>query len=294
MTLTSLTVVSEIFSLLLSNRINIFIINVYFCRRYFGSEISFFKSLYTILSVFGTVCRMRSAFGIPKAQDKSKNSRFRHNVSGLIPWEYCAECLPSLLDGKPRLSFFGLLILAQIRQPFFCLLEPNFLIRNIMKKGFTLIELLVVVLIIAILSTVALPQYTKAVEKSRISTAKLLIKRLADEDVLCQLEQADNCKREVNGASEIKDTLLARAFGEENVFWDDDIEAAQMGWWTIRFSSGPLQLLSKSDVYMFECGSSGDIREMAQQCYCSDSFAQSDFCEKLGLGNYKTFSLWDW
>ncbi|WP_424244778.1 type IV pilus assembly protein PilE [Elusimicrobium posterum] len=49
-----------------------------------------------------------------------------------------------------------------------------------MKKGFTLIELLVVVLIIGILASIALPQYTKAVEKSRTAEALIMLKNITD------------------------------------------------------------------------------------------------------------------
>ncbi len=60
------------------------------------------------------------------------------------------------------------------------------------KKAFTLIELLVVVLIIGILAAVAVPQYQKAVEKSRATEALTLLKALRDQQQLCLLEHGQD------------------------------------------------------------------------------------------------------
>ena len=48
------------------------------------------------------------------------------------------------------------------------------------KSGFTLVEVLVVVVIVAILSSIALPKYTRSIERARATEAMALVKNLDD------------------------------------------------------------------------------------------------------------------
>ncbi|MBP5403645.1 MAG: type II secretion system protein [Elusimicrobiaceae bacterium] len=67
----------------------------------------------------------------------------------------------------------------------------------ITRRGFTLMELLVVVLIIGILAAVAVPQYKKAVEKSKVMRDFTLLRSLADARRLYELENGTvNCNLE--------------------------------------------------------------------------------------------------
>ena len=59
------------------------------------------------------------------------------------------------------------------------------------NKAFTLIELLVVVLIIGILAAIAVPQYQKAVEKSRVTQALAFMKTLYQEQQIYFLANGD-------------------------------------------------------------------------------------------------------
>lgn len=86
------------------------------------------------------------------------------------------------------------------------------------KQGFTLIELLVVVLIIGILSSVALPQYTKAVEKSRAAEALPMLKTLREQQALCFLSHGEvpECMQGNEGGDNLFSMADITLHGETN------------------------------------------------------------------------------
>ena len=156
------------------------------------------------------------------------------------------------------------------------------------NHAFTLIELLVVVLIIGILAAIALPQYEKAVEKSRATQALVLLKAL---------DQAQKTYYMANGR-------YSNDFAELDVSipWSGTETQVSNDYWKIRlfdyFSpdsnyqanriyanrlSGPYANCGFVIVY--------DVPEWRNQIVCTepkDRTNSGDFCEKLFAGTKLT------
>ena len=171
------------------------------------------------------------------------------------------------------------------------------------KQAFTLIELLVVVLIIGILAAVALPQYQKAVEKSRSAQALTLLKSVLS---------ATNAYHLANGSwpSSFDElavdipwtggTKIYNVAGDvrSNADWSLQLENQTIGYNSIIVGrlTGPyagagfmVQLAHTNDVYKNTLGEIVCV-ESAVLGYAK---GEGDFCQKIMKGTY-SFHLGSW
>lgn len=145
-------------------------------------------------------------------------------------------------------------------------------------KGFTLIELLVVVLIIGILSSLALPQYTRAVWKARTAPLRL---------ALAEVKRAEQEYKLANG--EMPSSVAAMAdflempqrpdgsFGRGNFKVGLSNDSYSVHYLTALFSEGPYA--GSGLAYVYYSRALSGITDCVI-CYENTS-KQGAFCEKL-------------
>ena len=168
------------------------------------------------------------------------------------------------------------------------------------KSAFTLIELLVVVLIIGILAAIALPQYQKAVEKSKATQALVLLKSVADAQQSYYMANGSYARKfdeltvdipwteDTNwGTAGISDTLANKEWSIQ-LWGGGDSFGVYTGQLTGKYRGGGF-------VYYLGVGPSlGNTPQ--QQILCAERRSNGvifeggngDYCKKIFQGTYKT------
>lgn len=129
--------------------------------------------------------------------------------------------------------------------------------------GFTLIELLVVVLIIGILAAIALPQYQKAVAKTRLSNMKNLLATIARAEEIYYMEHGKYAEYVAFGKSKL-DIDLSQCHSS----WDDNFYCDDYFW--ISPIDGNGQQDSQQHITAYYCP--GNVKNSAGIRKCQTSY----------------------
>lgn len=144
-------------------------------------------------------------------------------------------------------------------------------------RGFTLIELLVVVLIIGILAAVAVPQYQKAVEKSRFAEAFANLKTIAQAQHACSLSKGERCSLEELDIEIGTPTPPGHRDGNETQnFWyyQTDIEGEALASAEYRKAGVCLCYLETGEVVLTQDWEAGDQADCHNQGPVTKDYAQ--------------------
>ena len=165
-----------------------------------------------------------------------------------------------------------------------------------MKKGFTLIELLVVVLIIGILSAVALPQYQKAVLKTKIQSLMPILKAVVNAEELYYLENGSYALKLKDLAIDLPNVSYANEYTTRSVYGLGSDGKAEIA----------LQPVSHNDVYLsydvpgknydhtvefrvaFQNGTHKYLEKGEWACRDQSVEAMTKVCKSLGFTQRKT------